>query len=115
LDLPSKLVLTVGEKAAVRLVGHGSAGYLWTAQVGEPGGVVGVSLETAPAQPRPSGELWGGSVDELLAIQALRSGSVTVHLELARPYNPPRPPLAQHDIEVIVVPAGSQSLAGPLS
>jgi hypothetical protein len=107
LDLPSELVLTVGERATVRLAGHGSAGYLWTAHVSEPGGVADVSVEAATAEPRPPGELRGGSVDEFLAVKALGSGHVTVHLELARPYRPPRPPLAQHDIQVIVVPAGS--------
>ena len=106
MDLPSELVLTVGERATVRLVGHGSAGYLWTARVGEPGGVADASVEAAPAEPRPPGELRGGSIDELLAVQALGYGRVTVHLELARPYRPPRPPLAEHDIQVIVVRPG---------
>lgn len=107
MDLPSELVLTAGERATVRLAGHGTAGYLWTAHVGEPDDVVRVSIESAQAQPLP-GESRGGSVDELLAVQALDSGSVTVHLELARPYRPPRPPIAQHDIRVIVVPRAEQ-------
>jgi hypothetical protein len=103
LDLPSELVLEVGENATFRLAGHGSAGYLWTARAGGPVGVVRVSVEGAPAPPRPLGESRGGSVDEVLTVGALGPGSVTVHVELARPYRPPRPPLAQHDIRVTVV------------
>jgi hypothetical protein len=99
--------LAVGEERTVPLAGAGSAGYAWTVRVtGAPGTVEAAVLTPQPPAVPPGTLPFGGSQPHVLALRGLRAGRAEVHLELSRPFGPPRPPRAVLDLAVIV--AGGQ-------
>jgi len=99
LALPSELGLITGQEATVEIGGAGSAGYLWSLEVGEDSGAIDASV--GPKQPLPPSrsEPYGGSWPQVLVVRALKPGRATVHLELARPG---QTPLIIHDIVIRV-------------
>lgn len=104
MGFPSSITLQGGEENQLRLPGAGSVGYVWVHRVEGPQGVVALHLESASAPPKPiPGSLpQGCSVDQILILRGLDPGTVTVHLELRRPWERQRPPRMQHTVEVTV-------------
>jgi hypothetical protein len=103
LELPTKVVLRVGERARLPLTGAGSAGYFW--QTGIFGDVSAVTATTGPEQPPPAvtrREPYGCSAAQALFIEAIEPGRVTIRLALIRGSTPPPPPRETHEIVVIV-------------
>jgi predicted secreted protein len=104
-ELPAQVALRVGETCVLRLKGFGTAGYMWQYSIKGPGDVVSVSLEMADPEPqRDDADVIppGSSRDEQAWLQALRPGHVTIDFTLRRPWEPDKPPLQEHRLEVYV-------------
>lgn len=100
-----RVSLTVGETYELTLTGRGSAGYSWEPELDGPEGVVEIRRRRPPSAPRgePGGPPpAGGSLPELLAIDALAPGRVFVRLELRRRWEPESEPLERDEVEVVV-------------
>jgi len=98
--------LTAGEEASVPLAGGGSAGYTWSWTVEGDAEAVELSLEAGPPSAArkavPLDEPFGGSLNQLLVIKALRPGRALIHLGLGRSFGPPRPPRLAYDVAVYI-------------
>ena len=100
---PSELRLRSGETSRLRLGGAGSAGYGWTWTLEGDGKCISVALEAGSAStPIARGELQTTTREQIIVLHALHSGKVTLHLKLARSFQPSRQPLAAYTIAIIV-------------
>jgi hypothetical protein len=103
LEPPSELRLRPGEATRFRLRGAGSAGYQWTWTIDGDADAISVAVEAASLPPTPvSGVLHGGSVDQIIAVRALRAGTARLHLVLARPVKANVSPLASHKVAITI-------------
>jgi hypothetical protein len=77
---------------------------MWTID-GDPK-CISVAVEAAPMPVAKdqlhTGELYSGSIDQIVVVRALQPGAVVLHLKLARSFQPNRQPLAAYDIAVTV-------------
>jgi len=104
-ELPDIVSLKVGEKLTLRFRGRGSAGYSWSYTVEGDPDVVSVTAEP-PDMPiadstrnlPPS----TGSADELFTVLAIEPGSATIHFSQRRAWEPNRPSLSEHALQVFV-------------
>jgi predicted secreted protein len=99
--LPDHLDLTVGQSRSFVLPSLGTSGYIWQDRVVGQSGVVGVSWVRGfpPGAKLPA---VGVSAPEILTIQALEPGEVTLLLEQARPWERGRAPYREERITVRV-------------
>jgi predicted secreted protein len=112
LGQPIELTLLSGEQAFVPLAGAGSVGYAWSWEVAGDRDAVKIALESGATPAAGTGYAatstpGGGSRPHTLAIRGLHPGTATVHLSLARSFEPDRPPRESLTITVRVVPCQS--------
>jgi hypothetical protein len=106
LEPPSELHLRPGETSRIRLGGAGSAGYGWSWTIEGDAKCISVTLEAGPAStPVARGELHTTTRDQIIVVQAIHPGKATLHLKLARSFQPSRAPLAAYTV-AITVPSG---------
>lgn len=100
---PSELRLRSGDTSRLRLGGAGPAGYGWSWSFEGDAKCISVTLVSgSPAETVPRGELQTSTRDQIIIVQALRPGKVTLHLKLARSFQPLRPPIAAYNIAITV-------------
>ena len=95
MDWPEQVRLRVGELRAVRLPGRSSGGYRWEAQVVSPDNAVSVAVVLAA-----QATVGLASRDEVLSLRGDAPGRATVHVTLARSWEPK--PVERHTMVVIV-------------
>ncbi|GAB61468.1 MAG: hypothetical protein DWB56_04905 [Candidatus Jettenia sp.] len=101
--LPHRLEVRVGTEVRVPLQSVASAGYVWqVAVIGGNRDAATVQIKIGPAPQRkepPTNE----PAPVTLTVTGRRPGTARCHLRLVRPWTP-EIPMAQHDIDVIVLP-----------
>jgi hypothetical protein len=103
LEAPSNLTLKTGQSTRLRLGGAGPAGYDWTWTTDGDAKCISVSVEAAPLDaPVARSEPATSVVDQIVTITGKHAGIVTLHLKLSRSFQPGKPPIASHDIAIIV-------------
>ena len=105
MEIPKKIELKVGETYRLRLASLGTAGYVWTYEIQGNRNLVDVS-EARADEVQPIDErgtpLVGASVDKVFTLQALETGSVTIHFTQSRPWEKDKPPLKEHYLEIFI-------------
>jgi hypothetical protein len=103
LEVPSNLTLKTGQSSRLRLGGAGPAGYDWVWATDGDATCISVSVEAAPADaPIARGEPQTSVIDQVVTITGKRAGAATLHLKLSRSFQPGKPPIASHDIAIVV-------------
>jgi predicted secreted protein len=100
-ELPTRIILAVGEERVLALPGLATAGYQWSASVsGSDPGVVEVQLRRGnlPARTRP-----GQSVPEQAVFRGVRSGAAVVRLQQRRSWELDRPAAEEVELHVTVL------------
>ena len=100
---PSNLHLHPGDTPRFRIGGGGSAGYGWSWTLDGDAKCISVVIEPAPVgTPVARGELQTSSRDHILILHALHPGKATLHLKLARSFQPSRAPIAAYTTAITV-------------
>jgi predicted secreted protein len=104
----ASITLRPGEKHTLSLKGRGAAGYSWSSTVEGDEGVVAVAIQGAGGPPPapPGLPQAASSADEQATIEALRPGRATIRFAQRRSWQPEKPPLEQHVVEVRVLESG---------
>jgi len=106
-ELPAGLTLAVGERRTVVLPGLGTAGYRWGVEVDRPE-VAGVELGFAGDDSPSTRSTF--SRDERATVRGLAPGETTVRFAQRRPWET-QAPIAEHALQVTVVPANADDAA----
>jgi hypothetical protein len=100
-DVPSEVVVRVGEEVMLRLPGLAGAGYRWESQVDGDADTVAISLSLAPEA--SGGARTISSRDEIVTIRGRRPGRVRVRLAPRRSWEPTASASGAHELDVAVV------------
>jgi hypothetical protein len=100
---PSELRLRPGETSRFRVGGAGPAGYGWSWTIDGDAKCISVDIETAPTDtPVARGELQSSSRDHFILVRAVHPGKATLHLKLARSFQPSRPPMQAYTVAITI-------------
>lgn len=103
MDVPTTILLKVGEVQTIRLQSLGTAGYVWNCTVEGNTTAIAVTLERAGQPPQSEAPVVvGSSSDEVITLVGQEPGQATLHLVQQRPWETSQPPLKQYRIEVTV-------------
>ncbi len=92
-----EIELTTNGRSVIVLESRGSAGYRWNFTIDDPR-LLAVERMLVPPDPTP--RLPGQSPGERFELAALAAGETVVRFAQSRPFGPPKPPLATHEIRV---------------
>ena len=76
MELPTQVVLRVGESYVLRLKGLGAAEHMWRYEINGPGDVVKVSLEMAGPEPRSDEVAQQGALGHPVGLHGMSSYSI---------------------------------------
>ena len=100
-DVPSEVVVQVGQEVMLRLPGLTGGGYRWEPQVDGDVDAVAISLSLAPES--SGGARTISSRDEIATIHGRRPGRARVRLAPRRSWEPTASASGAHEINVTVV------------
>lgn len=92
-----EIELITNARSVIVLESRGSAGYRWNFTIDDPRLL---AVERMPGPPEATPRLPGQSPGERFELLALGAGETVVRFAQSRPFGPPRPPLATHEIRV---------------